>query len=185
MLLLEAQLSIVKSTNNAAHLIPRENSAPGKLWHTHNITFLAFSLQIWSIPPLRNTVHLLFVKQEKALWVKARARSGTKNTATRGKPSPRNTRSRRAEALGAAVPSAVCRPGTVWWAPSAAGRFRSPASSPFVERASACGCVSLSLGAQRSSYCAVTSISCSDKHEQFHTKPSHLTWANEWNDVFP
>lgn len=84
---------------------------------------------------------LLSLSRRGASWERARVRSGMKSTRRRGKPSRRGTRRRRAEARGAAVPSAACRRGTAWWARSAAGRCRSPASSPSAEPASACGCV--------------------------------------------
>lgn len=102
------------------------------------LSVLRFSSQSWLIQPSAvPKVPIL-----PASWEKARARSGRRRSRRRGNPSPWGTGRHRATAPGAAAPSAACGPKTAWWAPSAAGRSRSPAWSPCVERASACGCVS-------------------------------------------
>lgn len=123
-----------------------------------------------TLKPLYSTC--LFAKKTQASWQEVRARSGMKSTRTRGKLSPRNTRTRRINAQGAAVPNAACGQGTVWWAGSVAGHFRSPASSPGVECASACGCVSLNFRSKQLkclyNYLTVTNvkiISCLEEYE--------------------
>lgn len=101
-----------RGSYNVPDVCPCENSAIVKLWHTYNITFLSFSSQSRSI--LSSNHRIYFKKnQPQASWEEVRVRSGTKSTTTRGKLSPRNTRTRRGAAQGAAVPSAACGRGTV------------------------------------------------------------------------